>query len=264
MPRILIVDDDRDWRERDLVDPIAPLRYDIHKVRERPVAMTKLSSEAYDLVVLNVKLVEGIQVGQIVPQWVELMGLAQRRGVEVIVVSAPVHAPTIRVDKLMRMAFKDYGVADFFAKDDFDQAEYSRAVQQAVKDHQTPDLPLPNGFRQEFVDRLSNRIEWLTSETDRRAFLIGAGFGSAYVHSLPLSGAPATSATTLIAMVGSLGSLVTAPKYCPLGLIARHVFFHAVAVDERDFFAQLVLRHRLTTDLNCLDALCKHLHARGL
>jgi CheY-like chemotaxis protein len=132
MPRILIIDDDPDWCEGSLKNPLLHLGHQITTTRERLQALCLVQNEAFDLVILNIRLGYQLSDDKITSQWTELLDLTRYRGAKVIVVTSRSFPAHIQLHRLLRMAFKDYKVTDFLIKEDFDVREYRRVVQETM------------------------------------------------------------------------------------------------------------------------------------
>jgi CheY-like chemotaxis protein len=133
MHKILIIDDEPDWREEHLKHPLIPLDCEVITEHDRANALDAILRQMFDVVVLNVQLNPNPLHSEIVPQWMGLLDLVVTRGSKVIVVASRGLPPPIAVDRLMRVAFKEYDVVDFVVKEDFDPKQYRDAVQKCVQ-----------------------------------------------------------------------------------------------------------------------------------
>ena len=135
MPRILIIDDESDWRE-DLKIPLQPLGYEIRTASCRAEAFECLEHERFDVVVLNIRLDFEIQDSRITSQWTVLLDAIRQKQTDVIIVTSEAYPSSIALHRLQRMAFKDYGVSDFFIKEEFNVREYRNIVQETIEKRQ--------------------------------------------------------------------------------------------------------------------------------
>lgn len=118
--RILIVDDDADWRKK-LVESLQQNDYISDAVEDVPQALKKLSTAIYHIVVLDIRLpnnAEGIDLLQ------ELDRRGLKEATKVIMLSG------YGTMERMRKAFKDYEVADFLEKDNFSPQIFLESVKQ--------------------------------------------------------------------------------------------------------------------------------------
>jgi CheY-like chemotaxis protein len=122
--RILVMDDEARWRDA-LSDVLQRSGYHVDTAASTKEALELLSRDFYHLLVLDIRMqdfdasnVEGMDI----LQTLEAHGLAA--AVEVIILSA------YGTKQQMRSAFKDYDVADFQAKDEFDDVAFADTVRQ--------------------------------------------------------------------------------------------------------------------------------------
>jgi CheY-like chemotaxis protein len=137
-PKILIVDDDPTWCEGSLKTPLLNLKCQVSTTQERSQALALMQDETFDIVVLNVRLSFGEDSTHIIPRWAEVLDLINQREAEAIVVASRSFPADIQIDKLVRMAFRDFGVVDFMVKEDFNQIEYLQRIQDAMKKRPSP------------------------------------------------------------------------------------------------------------------------------
>ncbi len=136
MPKILIVDDEHDWRE-DLKLPLQPLGYEIKTAGKRTDAFDLIAREVFDLVVLNIRLDFEPQESRITSQWTVLLDSIRQRQTDVIIVTSEAFPSSIALHRLQRIAFKDYGVSDFFIKEEFNVREYREIVREVMEKRRT-------------------------------------------------------------------------------------------------------------------------------
>jgi CheY-like chemotaxis protein len=133
MPKILIIDDDKDWCEKNLKTPLSQIGYEVEAQTRRDSAIDLLQRSDFNLVIVNVWLDNGNDEEKIIRQWDELLTQIGDKGIEIIVVTA--RASNKNIDILLRKAFKYHAVADFLIKEDFNQEEYTQVVVNSIKDH---------------------------------------------------------------------------------------------------------------------------------
>ncbi len=143
--RILIVDDLQKWRE-ELVESLERGGYVADAASTGPEALKKLHQALYHVVVLDIRMdeadqdsVEGKMDG------ITLLGELDRQGLseaaKVIMLSA------YGTKELMRTSFREYKVADFLSKDEFNNLEFLEIMQQV--------------FAQKVNINLALEIHWL-------------------------------------------------------------------------------------------------------
>ncbi len=133
--RILIVDDEHIWRDL-LVEKLQKDGFHAEAVPSSTEALKRLEETLYHLLILDIRLdndtsnIDGV----------ELLGELKKRGLseatKVIMFSA--HGTKDH----MRLAFKDYGVADFLSKDPFDAHSFLENVHTAFSEHVNINLGL--------------------------------------------------------------------------------------------------------------------------
>jgi predicted MPP superfamily phosphohydrolase len=134
-PRVLIIDDDADWRETSLKVPLESLGYQVDTFKDRASALLAIQHEDFDLAVLNIHLRPDIKENTVISQWQELLFLITQKA-EAIVVSFPDFWTGTPFYILQHNAFKNYGAYDVFTKDDFDTAQYVKSAREAIDKQQ--------------------------------------------------------------------------------------------------------------------------------
>ena len=113
--RILVVDDLPKWREQ-LVEILQSEGYFADSASSVAEALEKLKETFYHVLVLDVRMVPADSSNI---EGIDLLGELDKRGlseaIKVIILSAYGN------QKRMRLAFKDYKVADFLSKDNFNK-----------------------------------------------------------------------------------------------------------------------------------------------
>ena len=118
--RILIVDDDEDWCKK-LVEALQQSGYIADAVKDVPEALNKLSTAIYHIVVLDIRLrnnAEGIDLLQ------ELDRRGLKEATKVIILSG------YGTMENMHRAFKDFEVADFLEKGNFNPQIFLASITQ--------------------------------------------------------------------------------------------------------------------------------------
>lgn len=125
---ILIVDDLEKWRE-ELVETLERGGYAADSASTGPEALKKLHQTIYHIVVLDIRLddadqnnVDGKMDGIALLRELDKQGLSE--ATKVIMLSA------YGTNELMRTSFREYKVADFLSKDDFNNQEFLGIVRQ--------------------------------------------------------------------------------------------------------------------------------------
>lgn len=123
LARILVVDDEERWRNA-LRETLERGDFYVEAVATRQEAITRLEHNFYHLIVLDIRLVDGDQAnieGMDILRHLDAQGLVNSTAV--IMLSA------YGTRSQMRDSFRDFGVADFIAKEDFDDLEFLTQVQ---------------------------------------------------------------------------------------------------------------------------------------
>jgi CheY-like chemotaxis protein len=131
-PKVLIIDDDPDWREGSLKTPLLPLNYEVTAIENRAQALEQVRNQAFDLAILNIRLTYEEDEAKVISEWAGLLDLIKQREAEAIIVTSRSFPAHIQVDRLLRMAFKDFSVSDFMIKEDFNPIEYQETVQKTI------------------------------------------------------------------------------------------------------------------------------------
>jgi len=126
--RILIVDDNANWRE-ELIESLEHAQYIVDSAATSAETLKKLQQALYHVVVLDIRLDESGQDGNepnvdgiAILKELERQGLSE--ATRVIMLSA--HG----TKELMRIAFRKYKVVDFLTKDEFDNREFLELLKQ--------------------------------------------------------------------------------------------------------------------------------------
>ncbi|MBC8275855.1 MAG: response regulator [Chloroflexi bacterium] len=121
---VLIVDDDVYWRER-LVSYLREESYVSEVASDLSTAMSMLEKKVFDVVVLDLRLIEEGEGFEGVTLLQKMRG--EYKDVAVIVVSA-----YGTVDHV-KEGFKVYGISDYLPKQRFDPDEYRQAIGEAIR-----------------------------------------------------------------------------------------------------------------------------------
>ncbi|MEM7134834.1 MAG: effector-associated domain EAD1-containing protein [Chloroflexota bacterium] len=160
-PRILLIDDDPDWRNVTLKSPLRRRGYEIETEDSSESAMDRIdeSDTPFDLVVMNICLNQEKDgendVSKITAEWTVLLDFVRETGAEVIVVSSENYPPPLSSFSLSRTAFRYYDVVDFIIKEEFDAREYRQSVEDAIEKSQARRQVL-------FAQRngIANPVDW--------------------------------------------------------------------------------------------------------
>jgi CheY-like chemotaxis protein len=285
-PRILIVDDDVEWRRGALSHPLQGLQYEITSIDSREKAFDTLAEEEFDLVILNVRLSFDVPDTKIVSQWAELLDVIRQKDTEALVITSRSFPAIIQLDTLVRIAFKDYRVIDFMMKEDFSPKEYRETVRKTIQQRfmlpesqpvrhampqaskapaDAPKQPRTSAYKpSEFIEeatvltfedrkRLSaelNRLpDWEWGQVnDRRGILMAAGLRRDLVLRYPLAGTGPSASGIVIDSLQELGHLLDRPGYLALGALADYLLENTPHVQGKAFLAILISAYRLITD----------------
>ncbi len=163
--RVLIVDDLRKWREP-LVEILQRDGFDVDAVATETEALQRLDKALYHLLILDIRLVDPdpSNVGGI-----DLLRRLDERGLseatKVIMLSA------YGTQEQMRLAFKDYKVADFLAKDQFTTRTFLESVRRVFSEEININLALQilwkqiNGPEQAIINLVDDETS-INSGTD--------------------------------------------------------------------------------------------------
>jgi len=135
MPKILIIDDDREWCKK-LGTPLTDEGLQVTSESNRSEATNLLRSKHFDLVVLNVCLTHEETDDKVIRQWIDLLELIKQQRAKVIIVTSQSFSPNIGLQGLTRTAFRDYKAVDFLTKEDFDSGVYHQDVLEGILDSQ--------------------------------------------------------------------------------------------------------------------------------
>lgn len=126
--RILVVDDLESWRE-ELVETLQHDGLHADSASTATEALQRLDETLYHLLVLDIRLVDADQSNM---DGISLLGELEKRGLseatKVIMLSAH------DTKEHMRMAFRDYKVADFLSKDKFSKQVFLESVWRAFSE----------------------------------------------------------------------------------------------------------------------------------
>lgn len=133
MQKVLIIDDDQDWREGNLKTALLPLGCNITTIGEYSEALQRIQQETYDVTVLNIELDPNEQNSvRVTQKWTGLLDLIKQRESEVIVVTSQSPRTSVEPSELVRIAFKDFEVVDYLFKEKFNPKEYRETIQDAL------------------------------------------------------------------------------------------------------------------------------------
>ncbi len=138
MARILIIDNDQQWRMDKLHDALEPLGHEILCESERSQAISLIRSEHLDLAVLNVQLNDREDNHTRIRQdCIEMIDKAVNRGIKVVVVTDGARLCPRREDYELTTAVRIDYHGDVIFKEDFSEIRFREKVANLVK------LPLP-------------------------------------------------------------------------------------------------------------------------
>ena len=124
--RVLVVDDLAEWRE-ELVETLQNANFQADSVSTAKQTIERLDEAFFHLLVLDIRM-DDTDPSNI--DGIELLGKLDKRGlneaIKIIILSA------YGTKDQMRLAFKDYNVADFLSKDDFNNQEFLESVRQIL------------------------------------------------------------------------------------------------------------------------------------
>ncbi len=126
--RILVVDDLESWRE-ELVETLQHDGFHADSASTATEALQRLDETLYHLLVLDIRLVDADHTNE---DGISLLGELEKRGLseatKVIMLSAH------DTKEHMRMAFRDYKVADFLSKDKFSKQVFLESIWRAFSE----------------------------------------------------------------------------------------------------------------------------------
>ncbi len=124
--RILIVDDEQQWR-KELVETLKRGEFHVDSVSRASEALDQLMAASYHLIVLDIRLDHADQSNI---EGIELLEEMNKRGLDevtkVIMLSA------YGTKEHMRTSFRKYNVVDFLSKEDFDNQIFLEIVRQVL------------------------------------------------------------------------------------------------------------------------------------
>src|SRR5579859_2566731 len=133
---ILIVDDEPQWRE-ELVEILNHEGYITKAVATAKEALDILHQGTYHLLILDIRLEDNEQCQT---DGMTLLKSLKERGLDEATKIIMLSAHSTRED--MRTAFRDFNVADFLTKDDFDRQQFLENVRMAFNNHVGVNLDL--------------------------------------------------------------------------------------------------------------------------
>ena len=271
--KILIIDDDDEWREEGLRSPLLFMpgfQLDIKTEKDRLSAQALFSSERFDLVILNIRLEYPIAEAKITQRWLDLMYSIKELQLKVMVVTSKMYPPSIEFYKIMQIAYTDYEVDGFWIKEEFDPGKYRSKVQKVLKESTIHKLepssnPLesisfyPNNGRsldhyekQFLIKRLSKENEWqIESAFYRKNVLLLVGLPIHLVDGLELSGHPEVTAAIVVHKVLDNGNFLIDPEnYTCLGLLIKYLYGKCIETTIQRDYVKLIGKYQaiMTTD----------------
>jgi CheY-like chemotaxis protein len=140
--RVLVVDDLEKWREL-LIETLQREGFYANSASTVAEVFQRLEETFYHVLVLDIRLIDTEPANE---EGIELLGELDRRGLiaatQVIILSA------YGTPERMRLAFKDYRVADFLSKDEFTKRAFLESVQQAFSEQAPINLSLEIHWQQ--------------------------------------------------------------------------------------------------------------------
>jgi DNA-binding response OmpR family regulator len=133
---ILVVDDQPRWREQ-LVEILNSEGYTVEAVATAKEALNVLHQNIYHLLILDIRLEDNNQCNS---DGMTLLRSLKERGLDEATKIIMLSAHGTRED--MRIAFRDFNVADFLSKDDFDRQHFLDNVRTAFNNHVDVNLNL--------------------------------------------------------------------------------------------------------------------------
>lgn len=279
MKNILVIDDDPDWLNGELTTPLTNLGHRIIAESNRAKALMMVQGGQYDLVVLNLRLEAQLTEARAISKWSEILDRIRDAGIEVVVVTSQAGLIEQNLPRLMRLAFKDYKVADFIIKEEFNPKEYRNIIQDTLntrKSYSSPDIvdsqvdgnnsdgvthmsssnSLSNEDRQRLVKELLKLPSWSDGGSNGcRSVLRNAGFDEDMIADLYLEQSPSINAASTIASLGRIGHIRNRPTHTGLGMLVEHMLSYALDVEGILFLANLLMRYKLVSDSAYIDEL---------
>ena len=133
---ILIVDDEPQWREQ-LVEILKQEGYTVEAVATAKDALSILHQGIYHLLILDIRLADKDQSNT---DGMALLSSLKARSLDKATKIIMLSAHGTRED--MRTAFRDFNVADFLSKDDFNRQHFLENVRTAFNNHVSVNLNL--------------------------------------------------------------------------------------------------------------------------
>ncbi len=140
--RVMVVDDLEQWRE-ELVETLQHGGFEVDSASTASQALEQLNKSSSHLLVLDIRMVDADQSNT---GGIELLAELGKRGlaeaIKVIMLSA------YGTKEQMRLAFRDYKVADFLSKDDFNNRAFLQSVRQVFSEEVNINLELDIHWQQ--------------------------------------------------------------------------------------------------------------------
>lgn len=133
--RILVVEDLADWRD-EIGNALRRDGFQVEAVPTSNEARQRLAEKLYHMMVLDIRMEESDQDNV---EGMELLRELNEHGEAMKIMVLSGHGTV----EQMREAFRDYKVADFLTKDDFDNQVFSQRVTQILTDEARVNLALP-------------------------------------------------------------------------------------------------------------------------
>ncbi len=122
-PKILIIEDDKDWRER-LAGYLPNENYQLEVAGKYPVAERLLKEKSFNMIVLDLRLIEDSEDFE----GMRLLRLLQEREEKMPVIIVSAHGTVEHV----KDAFKTYHIHDYLSKQEFNRGKYQETVKKAL------------------------------------------------------------------------------------------------------------------------------------
>lgn len=264
MSKILIIDDEEEWREHILYKPLARLNCEIKTASNHHSALGLIDRYEFDLAIVNVRLDLEIKAHMITSRWTELLDAIDRKNAKIIVVTSKAFPLPLELTDLMRIAIRDFRVVDFLFKEGFNTSEYQHAVQSVIKidynkssnglaqqNENAPQSPLSLSFahRKQLQQLLADLPGWkLGQEQEKYGLLLVSGLPENYISKISLSGAPQITSAITISALGKVGYLVDIPEFTGLGLLVKFLYENATNHEDKSFCARTLLEYNMTTE----------------
>ncbi len=129
-PTILIVDDEEDWRES-ISLPLESEGYHLEFARNSAQVLEKINGDKpFDIICMNILLRGEVKDGWRL-EWTNLLGEAEKRRANVIVITSMNKVPNTNNNQIIEEA-KEYGVKAVFFKDEISRNKLLKEIQKIV------------------------------------------------------------------------------------------------------------------------------------